>query len=100
MSHWDDAPLAFRVEDHCPDCLSVDKKHIRTPAGGDGSRARRYVCRACGTRFVIVINPPQKTIAQVGQSGSDECLHFIYQEGSNVRTRNIASHHPSRWPTS
>ena len=55
---WDKCPIVFRTRDHCPRCLGVRPLLIRSGRNGDGSQTRRYMCRQCSRRFVIVIEPP------------------------------------------
>jgi transposase-like protein len=59
MTTWRFAPFTIRVSDHCPTCLSTDAIHVRTQSERDGSRSRRYICRRCSQRYVVVIEPPQ-----------------------------------------
>jgi hypothetical protein len=56
---WETAPLVFIPAPACPRCGEVKPIIIRSLSGGDGSTARRSICRRCGSRFVVVVEPPE-----------------------------------------
>ncbi|HJN11961.1 MAG: hypothetical protein QGG09_22360 [Pirellulaceae bacterium] len=57
--NWDSAPLVFVTAIHCPHCLGLRPISVRSAANGDGSTTRRYVCRECSRRFVLVVELPE-----------------------------------------
>ncbi len=59
MNAWHDAPLIFTTAIHCPLCFAVRPIPVRCAANGDGSTTRRYVCRECSRRFVVVVELPE-----------------------------------------
>ncbi len=62
--NWDSAPMIFTTAIHCPACCALRPISVRSSANGDGSTTRRYVCRECSRRFVVVVELPY--------SGKDE----------------------------
>ena len=56
--NWANVPLTYIVAIHCPACLAVRPISVRSAANGDGSTTRRYVCRECSGRFIIVVELP------------------------------------------
>lgn len=52
---WKAAPMIFIVAPACPSCGCEKYDRHRTEKGGDGSRCKKATCRACGQRFLIVI---------------------------------------------
>ena len=67
MSTWSDAPLVFVDAVRCPYCHTTRKPIIiRSARGGDGSSSRKHVCRVCGRRWILVIEPPEDTLPHFG----------------------------------
>lgn len=56
---WADADLVFVTAIHCPRCLTTKPVIVRTVTENDHSVTRRYVCRRCSKRFIVVIEPPE-----------------------------------------
>lgn len=64
---WQAAPCVFvplPPKALCPACGYDDHATIRSqPVESDGSRARRCVCRNCGSPFLIVTEPDCQGLA-------------------------------------
>jgi len=48
-------PIVFLEKPRCPSCNSADLQTKRSAKNGDASTSRNTTCRACGLKFVIVI---------------------------------------------
>ena len=44
-----------RIVAQCPACSSTELKTLRSKNQGDGSTARRTLCKSCGHRFFIIV---------------------------------------------
>lgn len=63
---WAEAPYVFIPLPSCPHCGSYQRPiTIRSESGGDGSTTRKSVCRHCGGRFLLVLEP---AVPGVGKS--------------------------------
>jgi len=70
-SPWAGCPLVFIPAPpvvHCPVCGNVGHIIIRTmPTESDGSFSRRCICRACASRFVLVLGTDNDSLPAAGR---------------------------------
>ncbi|NLX55707.1 MAG: hypothetical protein GXY58_11390 [Planctomycetaceae bacterium] len=58
MTRWQDVPMLFLPRLRCPSCGTFRTPLLtRSEDGGDNSVSRKYTCRECGTRFLVVFDP-------------------------------------------
>lgn len=50
---------------HCPECLAVRPKVLRSQDQGDGSIRQSCICRECGHRFYAVLEPPKENFSEI-----------------------------------
>lgn len=61
-SSWRSVPVVHVPRPRCPACGTPEyPRLVRSVANGDGSQTRRCVCRHCGQRFVLVMDPDLPT---------------------------------------
>lgn len=56
---WADAPIQFVEIPACHHCQSPDLMRIRTETAGDGSFSRKFVCRICSRKTLVVYELPR-----------------------------------------
>jgi hypothetical protein len=54
---WEDAPIVTVHAPACLRCYSEDYSRLKTIDNGDESKTKRVVCRRCGQRYLILIEP-------------------------------------------
>jgi DNA-directed RNA polymerase subunit M/transcription elongation factor TFIIS len=58
MTTWSDVPTLFLPRLRCPKCGTFRTPLLtRSADGGDNSISRKYTCRECGVRFLVVCDP-------------------------------------------
>lgn len=58
MTTWQSVPIVVVPRPCCPHCGDAGYPEIkRSAGGGDGSMSRKCVCRSCGGRWVLLIDP-------------------------------------------
>jgi hypothetical protein len=66
MTTWDSEPFVVIEKILCPWCAATSGRLVvRSELSADGSTTRRCICKGCSRRYVVILELPQSSRAEV-----------------------------------